>query len=166
MTGNPEARFQFPPCHSLDLILVSREPGVACSNSKNSKLNFLPCSGQLWFLHLNYLFQRFGLAHSFCAVNTAEGNKTDSYFICRKHSVLISLVHHVHVGPHDKHYPGAPNNNLWKIFVRKTIWDLEFSEHWLLNFLLACLSEVTDFYPKKVSYNFREPFFWLKFSIR
>ena len=36
---------------------------------------------------------------------------------------------------------GAPNDNFWKISVRKTIWDLEFSEHLLLNFLLACLSE-------------------------
>ena len=26
---------------------------------------------------------------------------------------------------------GAPNVNLWKISVRKTIWDLEFSEHFL-----------------------------------
>ena len=35
---------------------------------------------------------------------------------------------------------GAPNDNFWKISVRKTIWDLEFSEHLLLNFLLARLS--------------------------
>ena len=34
----------------------------------------------------------------------------------------------------------APNDNFWKMSVRKTIWDLEFSEHLLLNFLLACLS--------------------------
>ena len=26
---------------------------------------------------------------------------------------------------------GAPNANFWKISVRKTIWDLEFSEHLL-----------------------------------
>ena len=26
---------------------------------------------------------------------------------------------------------GAPNDNFWKISVRKTIWDLEFSEHLL-----------------------------------
>ena len=26
---------------------------------------------------------------------------------------------------------GAPNVNFWKISVRKTIWDLEFSEHLL-----------------------------------
>ena len=26
---------------------------------------------------------------------------------------------------------GAPNGNFWKISVRKTIWDLEFSEHLL-----------------------------------
>ena len=30
---------------------------------------------------------------------------------------------------------GAPNDNF-----RKTIWDLEFSEHLWLNFLLSCLS--------------------------
>ena len=36
--------------------------------------------------------------------------------------------------------PGAPNDNFRKISVRKTIWDLEFSEHLLQNFLLACLS--------------------------
>ena len=35
---------------------------------------------------------------------------------------------------------GASNDNFWKISVRKTIWDLEFSEHLLLNFLFACLS--------------------------
>ena len=35
---------------------------------------------------------------------------------------------------------GAPNVNLRQISVRKTIWDLEFSEHLLQNFLLACLS--------------------------
>ena len=34
----------------------------------------------------------------------------------------------------------APNVNFRKISVRKTIWDLEFSEHLLQNFLLACLS--------------------------
>ena len=28
-------------------------------------------------------------------------------------------------------YPGAPNGNFRKISVRKTIWDLEFSEHLL-----------------------------------
>ena len=62
------------------------------------------------------------------------------------------------------HPAGAPNDNFSKIFVRKTIWDLDFSEHLLLNFLLACLSEdfrtpqkwyncplLTDFYPKKVT---------------
>ena len=27
--------------------------------------------------------------------------------------------------------PGAPNGNFWKISVRKTIWDLEFSKHLL-----------------------------------
>ena len=36
--------------------------------------------------------------------------------------------------------PGAPNDNFRKISVPKTIWDLEFSEHLLGNFLLACLS--------------------------
>ena len=35
---------------------------------------------------------------------------------------------------------GAPNVNFRKISVRKTIWDLEFSEHLLLNFLFACLA--------------------------
>ena len=39
-----------------------------------------------------------------------------------------------------EHCSGAPNDNFWKISVRKTIWDLEFSEHLLLNFLLARLS--------------------------
>ena len=34
----------------------------------------------------------------------------------------------------------APNVNFRKISVRKTIWDLEFLEHLLQNFLLACLS--------------------------
>ena len=33
---------------------------------------------------------------------------------------------------------GAPNVNFWKIYVRKTIWDLEFSEHFSVKFL-ACL---------------------------
>ena len=33
--------------------------------------------------------------------------------------------------------PGAPNDNFWKISVRKTIWDLELSEHLLL--LISCL---------------------------
>ena len=35
----------------------------------------------------------------------------------------------------------ARNDNFWKISVRKTIWDLELSEHLLLNFLLAHLSQ-------------------------
>ena len=35
---------------------------------------------------------------------------------------------------------GAPNDNFRKISVRKTIWDLEFSAHLLLDFLLARLS--------------------------
>ena len=29
------------------------------------------------------------------------------------------------------HTSGAPNVNFWKISVRKTIWDVEFSEHLL-----------------------------------
>ena len=29
------------------------------------------------------------------------------------------------------HFTGAPNVNFWKIYVRKTIWDLEFSEQLL-----------------------------------
>ena len=38
--------------------------------------------------------------------------------------------------------PRAPNDNFFgKKSVRKTIWDLEFSEHLLQNFLLACLSK-------------------------
>ena len=37
-------------------------------------------------------------------------------------------------------YTGAPNVNFRKISVRKTIWDLEFSEHLLQSFLLACIS--------------------------
>ena len=66
---------------------------------------------------------------------------------------------------------GAPNDNFWKISVRKTIWDLEFSEHLLLHFLLACLSQkwyncpfLTNFCRKKDTWNFRDPFCWLKFS--
>ena len=35
---------------------------------------------------------------------------------------------------------GAPNDNFWKISVRKTIWDLEFSKFFLLNFVLVCMS--------------------------
>ena len=35
---------------------------------------------------------------------------------------------------------GAPYDNFRKTSVQKTIWDLEFSEHLLFNFLLACLS--------------------------
>ena len=31
----------------------------------------------------------------------------------------------------DTDLSGAPNVNSRKIFVRKTIWDLEFSEHFL-----------------------------------
>ena len=38
------------------------------------------------------------------------------------------------------HLSRAPNVNFRKISVRKTIWDLEFLEHLLYNFLLACLS--------------------------
>ena len=68
---------------------------------------------------------------------------------------------------------GAPNVNFWKIPVRKMIWDLEFCK-------ISCLPAsprifehlkkwyicpfLTDFYPKKFTYNFQEPFFWLKFS--
>ena len=50
---------------------------------------------------------------------------------------------------------GAPNDNFRKISVRKTIWDLEFSEHLLQNFLLPCLS--WDFRTSKKWYNC--PFF-------
>ena len=36
---------------------------------------------------------------------------------------------------------GAPKVNFQKIFVRKTISDIEFSQHFLLyNFLVTCLS--------------------------
>ena len=35
---------------------------------------------------------------------------------------------------------GHPTTIFGKISVRKTIWDLEFSEHLLQNFLLACFS--------------------------
>ena len=58
---------------------------------------------------------------------------------------------------------GARNDNFWKISVR-TIWDVEFSEHLLLNFLFARLSYdfrtpqkwyncpfLTNVYPKKVT---------------
>ena len=57
---------------------------------------------------------------------------------------------------------GAPNVNFRKIPVRKTICDLEFSEHLPVKFL-ACLALLgtckkwyncpflTDFYPKKVT---------------
>ena len=38
------------------------------------------------------------------------------------------------------HLSRAPNVNFRKISVRKTIWDLEFLEHLLYNFLLAFLS--------------------------
>ena len=61
-------------------------------------------------------------------------------------------------------FTGAPNADFWKISVWKTIRDLEFSEHSLYIFLLACLSWdfqtskkwhncpfLTDFYPKKVT---------------
>ena len=64
----------------------------------------------------------------------------------------------------------APNDNFWKISVRKTISDLELSEHLLLNFLLAHLSKdfrtsppqkkmislpiFNEFYPKKVTCTF------------
>ena len=39
-------------------------------------------------------------------------------------------------------YSGAPNVNFRKISVRKTIWNLEFSEHFLVKFLLVYLSYV------------------------
>ena len=35
------------------------------------------------------------------------------------------------VGAICQYYTGVPNVNFWKICVRKTIWDLEFSEHLL-----------------------------------
>ena len=35
---------------------------------------------------------------------------------------------------------GAPNDNFRKLSVRKTIGGLEFSDHFLKDFLLACLS--------------------------
>ena len=35
---------------------------------------------------------------------------------------------------------GAPNVNFQKISVRETIWDIEFSDQLLSNFLLACFS--------------------------
>ena len=50
-------------------------------------------------------------------------------------------------------HSGAPNVNFRKISVRKTIWDLEFLEHFLYNFLLACLSE--NFWTSKKWYNER-----------
>ena len=37
-------------------------------------------------------------------------------------------------------FTGAPNVDFRKISVWRTIWDLEFSEHLLQNFLFACLS--------------------------
>ena len=42
------------------------------------------------------------------------------------YAVCIEYIR-IHVGP----ISGAPNVNFWKISVRKTIWDLEFSEHLL-----------------------------------
>ena len=50
-------------------------------------------------------------------------------------------------------HSGAPNVNFRKISVRKTIWDLEFLEHFWYNFLLACLSE--NFWTSKKWYNER-----------
>ena len=46
---------------------------------------------------------------------------------------------------------GAPNVNFREISVRKTISDLEFSKHLLLNFLIACLFQ--DFQTYKKWYN-------------
>ena len=46
---------------------------------------------------------------------------------------------------------GAPNDNFRKISVQKTIWDLEFSEHFFQNFLLVFLSQ--DFWTSKKWYN-------------
>ena len=74
---------------------------------------------------------------------------------------------------------GAPNDNFWKISVRKYDLRSRIFGTFVVKFL-ACLPLLgfsnppkrnncpflTDFYPKKVTYNFREPFSWLKFSKR
>ena len=75
---------------------------------------------------------------------------------------------------------GAPNDNFRKIIcsennLRSRIFG-SFSIKFLACLLLLGFSNIkkkwnncpflTDFYPKKVTYNFREPFFWLKFSER
>ena len=75
---------------------------------------------------------------------------------------------------------GAPNDNFRKIIcsennLRSRIFG-SFSVKFLACLLLLGFSNIkkkwnncpflTDFYPKKVTYNFREPFFWLKFSER
>ena len=51
---------------------------------------------------------------------------------------------------------GVSNVNFRKISVRKTIWDLEFSEHFKKWYNCPFLRIFTL---KKVTYNFQEPFF-------
>ena len=78
------------------------------------------------------------------------------------------------------HFTGAPNVNLRKISVRKTIWDLEFSEHICCK--ISCLPASPSIFEhlkngitahfkriftlKRSPRTVREPFFWLKFSKR
>ena len=45
--------------------------------------------------------------------------------------LLIRLGSKIQENFAKQHVPGAPNGNFRKISVRKTIWDLEFSEHLL-----------------------------------
>ena len=54
--------------------------------------------------------------------------------------VSFELSHHDVSSTDSKVKSGAPKDNFLKLSVRKTIWDLEFLEHLLLNFLLPCLT--------------------------
>ena len=61
-----------------------------------------------------------------------------------------------HAGNSQPDKTGAPNVNFRKMSVRKTIWDLEFSEHFKKWYNCPILM---DFYPKKGHLQFSGAFF-------
>ena len=57
------------------------------------------------------------------SVNLPEECALNIYFTVMIKNLILSTL-----GQTGTHQSGAPNVNFWKISVRKTIWDIEFSE--------------------------------------
>ena len=73
------------------------------------------------------------LCHKFIKISTLgpPPNSVKHLNNCLKHEKKAQITQTITQGGKDGQNSGAPNVNLRKISVGKTIWDLEFSEHLL-----------------------------------